>query len=422
MNSNQSDALVCTVEARDDRRTSNLPCKCKIAYISDQQYPIEKADSEQVINNVSALAAAGSQVTLVIPRDWRNFGTPKHLRKQNLTDFYGVQRFCELKELVSFPITRLRLEKYSHCILAPLWGKLSGQDIVYTRNPLPAFLSLLLGLRVLFETYRNYEKHNSYLGKLLARCSGHCNLLGIITHSKLSKQSLVKFGIDEQKVTVIHNGTNPDLFNHSLTKQEARQRLCLPVDANIACYAGRLDKEKGIPSIIELAAMTPEITYFFIGKTQKDPEDWIENEAEAKRLRNIRRIPWLKSELLSQYLLASDVLLIPPTAEPLIRFGKTVLPLKLFLYMGAGRPILAPSLPDILDVLDSTSAVLVEPDDLDAASTAIRNLFSDNTWADELARTAKQDSENYTWPRRAERILAFIQERLTKTRAEALAY
>lgn len=386
----------------------------KVAYISDQQYPIEKADSEQVMNTVAALGTSGMDITLVIPRNWRSFGTLKLLRQQKLSDFYGVNNDFKMKEMVSLPPTKLRLEKYSHCFVAPLWAKYSGCNIVYTRNPLPAFLSLSLGLKVIFETYRNYTNRNSALGKLLVKKSHHPAFLGIITHSTLSKQSLVKLGIDEQKVAVIHNGFNPNLFSNHLTKQQARKLLHLPDEEKIACYTGRLDKDKGIASIITLAEKTPEITFLFIGKTQKEPADWISKTAMERGLRNVRCIAWMQSRELTRYLIAADVLLIPPTSAPLTKFGKTVLPLKLFQYLAAGRPILTPALPDIMDILNEKNAMIIEPDNSEEAAVAIRTLFSNKILADELAHAAKFTSTSFTWQKRAQKIATFIQSRLGK--------
>ncbi len=386
--------------------------KAEITYISDQQYPIEKADSEQVINNVAALANAGVKITLVIPRRWRTLGIRKEVRQQRIADFYGVENSFQLKELLSLPLTRLRVEKYSHCLIAPFWAKFNGQDIVYTRHPLPALIALFLGINILFETYRNYSAHNTFFGKFLAKCARHPRFLGVITHSELSRQSLEKLGIDREKIITIHNGFNPSHYNGGIRKHEARDQLKLSRMIKMASYAGRLDKEKGVDTLLDLAERTPEVTYYLIGKSQQEPEEWIREAARGRGLNNVEYVPWVKADKLVRYLKASDVLLIPPTEKPLTKYGKTVLPLKLFLYLSAERPILAPSLPDILDVLNDENAALVEPDNIEEAAAAVKKLFSDRAWADRLAKNARETSQNFTWARRAEKILAFINHRM----------
>lgn len=113
---------------------------------------------------------------------------------------------------------------------------------------------------------------------------------------------------------------------------------------------------------------------------------------------------------LPKYLFASDVLIIPPTAGPLMRYGETVLPIKTFIYLAAGRCILAPALPDTAGVLNDQNAVLVQPDNLDSAAKAIRKIFEDEGWVSSIAKQAQLDSKNYTWQSRAKRIIEFVND------------
>jgi len=384
----------------------------KIAYISDQQFPIEKADSEQVMNTVSALAAEGVDMPLVIPKAWHNLGVSKEDRLQGLRDFYQLTNGFHLQELLHLPLTNLRLEKYSHGVIAPLWAKFAGYNIIYTRTPLPAFVSVKLGIRIVYETYRMYGGRNLLLGKWLAKLTHTDKLLGIITHSQPSKESLLKLGACENKIAVIHNGFNDSLYSEPISKTHARRILNLPESENIACYTGRLDRDKGVNTLVELAAKTPEVNFYFIGIVQNEAEDWIEKLAVEKNARNVRRLPWMSVDKLRYYLFAADVLLIPPTSAPLLKSRKTVLPIKLFQYLAAGRVILAPTLPDIQSVLNDANALLVEPDNLEAASRSLLRVFSDREWSDTLARQSKKDSEEFTWQRRAQKIISFLNERL----------
>ncbi len=393
-------------------KMANLLKNQKIACISDQQYPIEKADSEQVVNTVSALTSKGINIRLVIPRDWKTVGIPKQERLQTLRNFYNLKNGLYSKELLNLPLTKLRAEKYTHGILAPIWAKLNGYRIIYTRNFLPAFISNWLGLKVVFESYRFFENSNRLLGRLLRRLSKSGNFLGIITHSGISQNSLAKFGIDVDKIKVIHNGFNPVLFREEITKDQARRQLNLMAYEKIACYTGRLDREKGIESLLTLAAKTPEITYLFIGKSQQDPEGWITQIASKRGLENVKSLPWMTADKVATYLFAADVLLIPPTTAPLTQYGKTVLPIKLFSYLAAGRTILAPKLADTEDILNSQNAVLVEPDDPANAENAIRKIFSNVDWANKIANKAKRDAQLLTWEARATKIISFINERL----------
>jgi glycosyltransferase involved in cell wall biosynthesis len=86
--------------------------------------------------------------------------------------------------------------------------------------------------------------------------------------------------------------------------------------------------------------------------------------------------------------------------------------MKTFLYMAAGRAILAPASPDLQELLhDDENAALVPPDAPDAAIDRLRTLLNAPDDCDRLGQAARADIENNTWPRRAERILHFLETR-----------
>lgn len=379
----------------------------KVAYVSDQHYPIEKADSEQVVNTVVALRAAGIKIELVVPRFWRTLGTRREIREQKICDFYQLPVKPSIVELLQLPVTPLRLEKYSHGLLGPLWAKLRRYDIIYTRNPMPAFVANKLGLRLVYETYRVYRK--SWWINHLVQAS---NLLGIITHSEPSRASILAAGGKADQVSVIHNGFNPGLFKEGVSRSAARKKTGLAQDARLACYSGRLDREKGVDYLLELAERAPDVTFLLIGKPQKEPVGWIEKVVADRAIRNVRHLDWMTPDKLAYYLFASDILLIPPSSAPLAKFGKTVLPMKLFSYMAAGRPIICPDLADVKTVLNHDNAILIPPDKPEQAITAIHKVFHEPQWATGLSKKARQDSLALTWEARAKRIVAFLNQRL----------
>jgi glycosyltransferase involved in cell wall biosynthesis len=96
----------------------------------------------------------------------------------------------------------------------------------------------------------------------------------------------------------------------------------------------------------------------------------------------------------------------------MLRYGKTVLPLKLFIYLAAGRPIMAPQLADMLGILSEHNALLVPPDDVTSAVTSMRRLFARPQWQEAMAVKASHDARKYTWRNRAGRIIDFLNDRL----------
>jgi glycosyltransferase involved in cell wall biosynthesis len=84
-------------------------------------------------------------------------------------------------------------------------------------------------------------------------------------------------------------------------------------------------------------------------------------------------------------------------------------PLKLFEYMAAGVPIVASDLASIREVLThGEDAILVPPSDPPALARGIRMVLDDSALAERLRRAAFDKVRNYTWERRAERIIGVV--------------
>ncbi|NOZ20036.1 MAG: glycosyltransferase family 4 protein [Planctomycetes bacterium] len=84
-------------------------------------------------------------------------------------------------------------------------------------------------------------------------------------------------------------------------------------------------------------------------------------------------------------------------------------PLKLFEYMSHGAPIVASDLPTIREVLaDGQNAILVRPEAPDALAEGINRLLRNGPLAERLARAAQREAAKYTWEARARKIVEFL--------------
>ena len=380
--------------------------KLRIGYICDQYLPRTSTDTQQIVSMISAFGLNDTDVTLVAPTKNRK----KELTGKELADYYGVLETYELsKQKTSFYIFR-GLDKLLFAIKLALKYKNSDTfDVIYSRN-LPVVLAFLLftKLPVVFETYRNWPDQNTGCIPFFRYMKDKKQFLGIITHSKFACNSYKNIGISADKILVSHNGIWPNRFleNHSVSG--ARKKLGINNKGIIATYAGRVNKDKGLEIVLELARHFPDITFWIVGSEQQG-----DIESDSGNIDNVTVFPWQPVQQVPLYLAASDLLIIPPSAKPLHKVGNTVLPMKTFGYMASQKPILAPRIPDIQEVIThNNNAILVKPDDFGSFKENFQKLIDDPKLRNKIAERAFNDVIDLSWEKRAQQIKKFILERM----------
>lgn len=376
----------------------------RLAYSTDQVLPRPVTDAEQLVSMVAAFGQAGAAVDLLMPAHPFRPAPDAAL----LGEFYEVEPAFRVVPLCGLVPTFRGLEKLAHGAAAARSAEAAGADVLYTRN-LPTVIEALRVGRapVVYETYRPWPAQHPRRAPLFRWIFRHPRFLGAVLHSDLAAESYRRIGAREEQLLVAHNGYDPLRIAPALTQSEARARLGLP-EAPTVVYTGHVSLAKGLGLVLDLAAALPEARFVLVGSKGEGPV-----ERRAAALPNVAVVPWQPFSATVPYLYAADVLLVPPTRGPLEAVGNTVLPMKTFLYMAAGRAILGPATPDLREVLaDGETARLVPPDDPAAATDALRALLADDALRQRLADAAREAIAGQTWQRRAERVLAFLEDRL----------
>ena len=375
-----------------------------IAYITDQLLPQTATDTEQMMSMIGGFEAAGANVTLVKPEHWGE----AEPGRDAIADYYQIESTFEVASVRSVYPNIRGIEKVAQGLFGPRHPAARRADVLYTRT-LPILLgALLVGDRpVVYENYRPWPRQQPWSGPLFRWGARHPRFLGAVLHSDLARSSYVDAGVDPDLLLTAHNGYDPDRLAPRLSPSTARTRCDLPTERPTVVYTGRVTMEKGLGLMLEMAQALPDVQFVIVGS-----EGTGEVERRAASLTNVRVVDWQPFDAMVPYLYAADVLLIPPTVAPLKEVGNTVLPMKTFLYMAAGRAILAPASPDLQELLrDGENAALVPPDEPEVAIRRLRTLLDDPVQCDRLGAAALDDIEENTWPRRAKRILQFINER-----------
>lgn len=375
----------------------------RISYLFDRPLPANETDSEQVIHTVSALARAGAEVRLVLPT--RPGVAPD---VDAIRAHYCVRGdFCI--EGVAQPVLgQDEARKLWHALFART--RAAGSDVLYTRNFPTLFAAARADQPYAYETYRPWFDQLPPLAPAFRHALSQRHALGAVLHSAYARDRYAAIGVAAASLAVVHNGYDPHLLASAPERDVARRELALPSERPIVAYTGHVNASKGLETILRIARRTPPALFLLVGHDGK--RGLIEQL--ARRVENVRLVPWQPFERVAHYLKAADVLLLPPSDRGLALVGNTVLPMKLFQYLAAARPVLAPDTPDVRELLrDGHNALLVAPGDIDAAVHALARLLDDKQLCARLGRAAAESARDLTWDARAGKILHFLEARLS---------
>jgi glycosyltransferase involved in cell wall biosynthesis len=135
--------------------------------------------------------------------------------------------------------------------------------------------------------------------------------------------------------------------------EELRRELALG-PWPVVLYSGNFEPYQGVELLLDALALVPHVQLLLMGGS---PEDVARMKAEARRRgvgeRSLFSGPRPPSELPTFFALA-DVLTSPRAK------GQNT-PFKVFTYLASGRPLVATRIPTHTQLLDDTTAFLVEP-------------------------------------------------------------
>jgi glycosyltransferase involved in cell wall biosynthesis len=141
-----------------------------------------------------------------------------------------------------------------------------------------------------------------------------------------------------------------------------------------------------------------------VGGTEEDIEKF---KKGASGLNNVLVVGHRPYTEIPYWLKAADVLILPNSAREKISQFYTS-PLKLFEYLAAGKPIVASDLPSIREILNENNSILVKPDNPESLAKGINLALQKPDFSVKIAKQARQEVKEYSWQKRAQKILNFL--------------
>jgi colanic acid biosynthesis glycosyl transferase WcaI len=246
-------------------------------------------------------------------------------------------------------------------------------------------------------------------------------LVGTLTEGM--RQRIVEKGIDPAKVVLFPPRADSSLYTlRERTDGSAfRQRYGLEGKLLVS-HSGNMGVKQGLEVILEAAERSrerPDLQYFFVGDGTMRPQ--LEEQAQARRLNNVRFLPVLEADLFQEMLAATDIAVI--TQQRVV--SNIVFPSKIVTLLCAGCPVIASvnSESEVARVvLRSGAGLVVEPENAEALLRAVDQLSLSKALRARMSTQGKQfafDSwdERRTLPRMEEYLTQCVQRRPIPGRA-----
>ncbi len=371
----------------------------KIKYITNVRIPTSRAQGYAIMKMCEEFVKQEADLELIVPNRQNNEST------EDPFTYYGIKNRFPIRKIKSIDLLGpyeafgklfYWIDMLSFLISLRFKKALTKRGILYTRDYL---IPLVFSKKdfICLELH-DIPKSGLFFSYLIKRPKI------IFVLNRFIKEELVKRGVTAKKIYISPSGVDIKSFDTNISKAGARKVLDLPQDKKVIMYIGLLDEWKGYKTLLEVSNLLDDTYKVVIVGGFENQLNILKKEYPKVIFTGFRQ----HSELASNQK-AADVLVIPNSAKYDISKYYTS-PLKVFTHMLSGVPIVASDLPSIREVLNEKNAVFAKPDTPESFKEAIEKILRDDELSCAIIAQAKKDVEQYSWTKRAEKILAVIKE------------
>ena len=242
-----------------------------------------------------------------------------------------------------------------------------------------------------------------YLAKLSERVNYKC-AEKIIAVTKGIKEGIKKlYNIPDEKIVVIGNGADTDLFKPS-DQKEARKELKFEQDANYVCFVGNLYPWQGVEYLVQSAPLIlkeiPDAKFLIVGDGAIK-NDLIKMVKELNLEEKFIFTANIPHEEVPKYINASDVCIVPK--KPL-KSGYS--PLKLYEYMACGKPVVASKISGFEILEENNAGISAEPENPEKLAKATIKILKNEKLMREMGENGREYViKNHSWENIARNIV-----------------
>ncbi|MFN2117151.1 MAG: glycosyltransferase family 4 protein [Candidatus Promineifilaceae bacterium] len=218
-------------------------------------------------------------------------------------------------------------------------------------------------------------------------------------------------GVRKERITIFRTGVSPKIFSVGVNGQDKRADLGIKEDDWVLFFMGWLYDFSGLKEIVQTVMSDPSILedkrLLIVGDGDLYEElcRLVEQYGLSQRVILTGRVPFADIPAL---LATADVCLLPSQENDITR---DIVPMKVYEYLAAGRPVVASSLPGLVTEFGEDNGILYGAGSLDVFAKALA-MSEQQEFAHALAAKGREFAEkNANWEETAdhfEEVLLFL--------------
>jgi beta-1,4-mannosyltransferase len=230
----------------------------------------------------------------------------------------------------------------------------------------------LFGIKIVW-TVHNIVSHEGefsslelFFSKILAKL---CNK--IIVHCQSAKKEVMNiYGARESLIVVMAHGNYIQSYENGIDKEQARKQLHYSAEDIIFLYFGLIEPYKGVPELIEAFKKLNSLqAKLLIAGQPLNNEIAEEIRERCSGNKNIKLVlKFIPDNDIQIYMNAADFIVLP--YKDILTSGSVILA------MSFGKPVIAPAIGCIPDVLDNKGNFLYNPPEKDGLLEAMKHALN----------------------------------------------
>jgi glycosyltransferase involved in cell wall biosynthesis len=235
----------------------------------------------------------------------------------------------------------------------------------------------------------------------------------IAVTEKVKAGIIERYGVNNDKIHVIKNGANIDLFK-PLDQDKCKSDLILNPSLKYVCFVGNLAPWQGVEYLVNAASFIiekePKVSFLIVG-------DGVMKDSLRKRTRNLNISDYftfagsVAYDKVPVYINASDVC-VAPFAKDIRNMKGGLSALKTYEYMACGKPVVVSDVPGQVELVTSSNAGFIVPtEDANELAEKIITLLASHSLRREMGVNGRTFvATNHSWNSVAKKVISVCEE------------